>query len=437
LGRNGKSSLGRRTFLGAAGAGAVTTTLAGCLGGVGGDDDDGIFKIGHLAPTGMAMGVGSERSAEIAVDEVGKVRDQEIELISENTETDPGGTSEIVERMIVEDNVDLLVGTFSSEVTQRITGTIADEDVPFIITGSADQSTMANTTGDDYEHNKNIFRTGPINSELQAEAMADYAEFLSDEHGWNTFGHLSEEAAWTKSFQELLPDELRSRGFDVPYDDTVSLSTDNYTSILDDLESEGVDAVLRFFASGGQGKLLKPWITNRYPFAVEGTHVASMNPEFWGQTEGICQYETTAQSGGGGVTDITDKTMDFVETYQDEYGDDGAPTKPMYMGFNTYDAIHFYSEVAEEAGTINYNDDLDDIVEAMHSVEYTGAAAEISLYGEDSDYPNDAKETRTDGKISNYPVTQWQPNEDDEGGHQELVYPAANSSGDHIAPPWM
>jgi len=160
-----------------------------------------------------------------------------------------------------------------------------------------------------------------------------------------------------------------------------------------------------------------------------------MNPEFWGQTEGICQYETTAQSGGGGVTDITDKTMDFVETYQDEYGDDGAPTKPMYMGFNTYDAIHFYSEVAEEAGTINYNDDLDDIVEAMHSVEYTGAAAEISLYGEDSDYPNDAKETRTDGKISNYPVTQWQPNEDDEGGHQELVYPAANSSGDHIAPP--
>jgi len=136
--------------------------------------------------------------------------------------------------MIVEDNVDLLVGTFSSEVTQRITGTIADEDVPFIITGSADQSTMANTTGDDYEHNKNIFRTGPINSELQAEAMADYAEFLSDEHGWNTFGHLSEEAAWTKSFQELLPDELRSRGFDVPYDDTVSLSTDNYTSILDD-----------------------------------------------------------------------------------------------------------------------------------------------------------------------------------------------------------
>jgi len=59
----------------------------------------------------------------------------------------------------------------------------------------------------------------------------------------------------------------------------------------------------------------------------------------------------------------------------------------------------------------------------MHSVEYTGAAAEISLYGEDSDYPNDAKETRTDGKISNYPVTQWQPNEDDEGGHQETRLP--------------
>lgn len=435
--RTGKERVGRRTFLGAAGAGAVTTALAGCLGGVSGDDDDGVFTIGHLAPTGMSMGLGSERSAKIAVDEIGSVRDQEIDLINENTERDVSTTSEIVEQFIAKDNVDLIVGTFSSEVTQGITDTIADSDVPFLITGSADSSTLTETTGQNYEEYKNIFRTGPINSELQAEAMVDYAEYLSDTHGWNSFAHLPEEAAWTEPFRELLPGYLEDRGLDVVYDDTVSLSTDNYTPILDDIEAAGADAVIRFFAAGGRGKLLKPWIQNEYPFAVEGTHVASMSPEFWQQSSGACVYETTSQSGGGGVGELTGKTMDFVEKYEEEYAGEGQepPSKPMYMGFNTYDAIHFYSEVAEEAGTVNYNDNLDDIVEAMHSVEYTGAAAEISLYGEDSKYPNDAKESRTDGKISNFPVTQWQPTEN--GGEHEIVYPPANETADHMMPHWM
>ncbi|MDS0473950.1 ABC transporter substrate-binding protein [Natrinema sp. 1APR25-10V2] len=437
--RIGKGSVGRRTFIGTAGAGAVTTAFAGCLGGVdGGGSDDGTFKIGHLAPTGMAMGRGSKRSAEIAVNELEEndgMQGQEIELIDENTELTVSTTKPIVERMVNKDNVDLIVGTFSSEVTQGIIDTVADANVPFIITGSADSSTLLDTVKQDYERYKNVFRTGPINSELQAEAIADYAEFLNELHGWTDFAHLPEKAAWTKPFRDLLPGYLEDRGLNVVYDESPSVDTSNFTPFLDDIESAGADAVIRFFATGGRGQLLKDWAGN-YPFALEGVHVASMSPQFWSQTNGGCIYETTSQSGGGGVAPLTDKTMDFVNKYEEEYADGKPPSKPMYMGFNTYDALHFYDKATEEAGTTNYADNLQDIVDAMLSVEHTGAAAEISLYGKDSDYPNDVKETRNDEDKVNYPITQWQPDGEGSGQHQ-VVYPEADATNDHTKPSWM
>ncbi len=436
-GRNGKGSLGRRTFLGA--AGAVTTTLAGCLGGVGGGGDDGTLKIGHLAPTGLSMGKGSERSAEIAVEELKEgdgVLDQEIELINENTEQSVSTTTPIVERMINKQNVDVIVGTFSSEVTQAIIDQpIADSTVPFLITGSADSSTLKDTVNEDYDKYKNIFRTGPINSELQAEAIADYAEYLNELHGWTDFAHLPEEAAWTKPFRDLLPGYLEDRGLNLVYEEVPSADTSNFTPFLDGIEDAGADAVIRFFAKGGRGQLLKDWAGN-YPFALEGVHVASMSPQFWDQSNGGCIFETTSQSGGGGVGPITDKTMDFVDKYEEKYGDGEPPSKPMYMGFNTYDAIHFYSKVAEEAGTVNHSDNLDDIVDAMLSVEHTGAATDLSLYGTDSEYPHDVKETRNEEDKVNYPVTQWQP-DGNGGGSQQIVYPKADSTAEHMPPSWM
>lgn len=439
-GEIGNGSVGRRTFLGAAGAGAVTTALAGCLGGVdSGGGDDGTLTIGHLAPTGMAMGVGSERSAKIAVNELKEgegILDQEIDLITENTELSTSTTTPIVEEMINRDNVDLIVGTFNSEITQGIMDTVAESDVPFIITGSADVNTITDYHGEDYEKYKNIFRTGPINSHYQAEAMAGYAEHLSDRHGWTDFALLPEEAAWTTIFRDRLPGLLEDRGLNVVYDEVPSVQTSNFTPFLDDIESEGADAVIRFFAAGGRGQLLGDW-AGEYPFAVEGVHVASMSPEFWDQSEGGCVFETTSQSGGGGVTELTGNTMDFVEMYEAEFtgGGQEPPSKPMYMGFNTYDAIHFYAKAAEEAGTVDYAEDLDDIVDAMLSIEHNGAAANISLAGEDADYPNDVETTETESGEVNYPMTQWQPTDD--GGKQEVVYPVQDRSAKHMKPSWM
>ncbi|MBZ6496036.1 ABC transporter substrate-binding protein [Haloterrigena longa] len=438
--RSGNGVVGRRAFLGAASAGALTTTLAGCMGGVGGGGGDGTFKIGHLGPTELQMGRGAERSAELAVSELndnGGILDRDVELLSRDTGGAPSEGERVTEDLVQSEQVDLLVGTFVSEVTQGIIDFVAEMDVPFVITGSADPATITDNHGEDYETYKNIVRTGPINSDLQAEGMGGYASYLNEQHGFENFSILADDAAWTGSFRDILPDEIESNDdLSVVHQDRMSVETSNFNPFLDAADEADADVVMRFIAHGGAAAFTSTWAQNEYPFALEGISVPGMSPEFWGATEGACLYETTSQSGAGGVAELTDRTKPFVDAYEEEFGGGDPPSKPMYMGFNSYDGILFYAQAAEDAGTADYESDLDGIVESMLDLEFTGAAGEISLYGEDADYPNDVRETRNDDDIiSNFPVTQWQ--EDGDGGVVECVYPEPDATSEHVVPEWI
>lgn len=429
-----KNGVDRRRFLAAAGTGAMVSTVAGCLdlSGDGGDSDDEI-TIGVLAPLGQDQGAGAENSAEMAVDELNDedgIDGMEVELKVVDTLSDPGTTQNETERLIEVENADVLIGTFSSEATQGALETIGDYGIPFIITGSAAPSLITDFVAADYDQYKSVFRSGPINSDLQVEAMGDYAEYLEERHGWDEFAFLADNADWTEPFAENLPGVLEDRGYDVVHEDRLQPGLDDWSSVIGDLQSSDPDAVFRFFAHNVATELLGAWHQQQLDFGIEGIHVASMTPDFFEVMEGAASFETTSQSGAAGSAPITEHTQPFAERYQEQYEE---PALPMYMGFNTYDAIFIYQEAVERAGTANYEDDLDDIVDAMLETEYTGTAGTVEFYGEDDEYPHDIVETRDDdGVISNFPVTQWTPE-----GEIETVYPEVHRTEDHQAPPWM
>ncbi len=96
-----RSRTDRRTFLRIAGSGAIATAIAGCSdtaeptasdtdssGNETDDgepsDDTGVVKIGHLAPLELPIGLGSQRSADVAVAELnenGGVLDSRVRLV--------------------------------------------------------------------------------------------------------------------------------------------------------------------------------------------------------------------------------------------------------------------------------------------------------------------------------------------------------------------
>ncbi|GAB3683529.1 branched-chain amino acid ABC transporter substrate-binding protein [Salinarchaeum chitinilyticum] len=436
-GTTSTSFVGRRRFLQAAGATAGMSALAGCVPG-GGDDggSGGPITIGHLAPLENPLGVGSRRTANMAVDQLsenGGIMDEEVDIVHADTRGDPGTADTEVQRLVTQDNVDVIIGTFVSEVTQAILPYVANENIPFIVTGSAAPSTVTEYIGQDYDQYRNFFRTGPINSDFQAEGMVNYANHLNELHGWDTFALLADNAAWCEPFVNYLPDAFDEEGFDLVHQERLNISIDDFSPVINDVVDSGADAVFRFFAHIDASAFLVERAQRELTFGVEGIHVTGMHPAYAQLTEGAATYETTSQSGAGGTTAITENTIPFVESYRERFANSDPPVgHPMYMGFNTYDAVNVYAEAVERGGTWNYGSDLDSIVDAMLATDHTGVAGNIQLYGEDADYPHDAVETRNDqGVISNFPITQWQPE-----GDLECVYPEQHATADHMPTVW-
>lgn len=428
------STADRRTFLQATGAGAGIA-LAGCV-GLG--DDEGL-TIGHIAPLENPLGVGSERAAEMAVEEIndedGGILDEEIELISKDTRAEPSEGQDAVEELIQDENADMIIGAFQSEVAAALIEITAEFDVPFWITGSADPALITDFPGDDYDEFKNVCRVSPVNTDYQAEAIADYCTYLQDRHGWTDVSFLYDNADWTDPFEEHIPDLLDERGLNIVYEDALSIEIDDLAPVVSDVEGAGTDFVLRFFAHINAGQMLGIWHEGEYEWGIEGVHVPSMMPGYHIGTEGAATYETTAQTGAGGVSPITEKTVPFVEDYADRYEDEDDPptAAPMYMGFGTYDAIYIAREVMEEIGETEPRDHLDDFIDAFVETEYVGVAGEAQFYDSDGAYPNDLVPTRDeDDNILNYPITQWR-----EDGSIECVYPEAYRTDHHIKPHWM
>ena len=426
----------RRKVIQTIGAGATATALAGC-GGLVGDDDDEV-RIGHLAPLDNPLGVGSSRTAEMAIENIGgEINGENVELIDADTRAVPSEAQQVAEELIQGDDVDILIGTFQSEVARSLMELTSDFDVPFLTTGPADTGISTEFPGADYETHKNWFRVGPINTDLQAESMADYCVQLNEQHDWSDVAFLRDNAAWTERFADLVPDYLEERGLNVVLEDAITIENPDLSAVVSDVVASDADFALRFFAHIDGGEMLGIWHEAEHEFGIEGIHVNGMLPAYFQLAEGAPLYETTAETGGGGAAPITDQTVPFVEDYAERYEGEDPPTgAPMYMGFATYDSIHIIREVLEEIDSTTPRDDLDSFVDAMLDIQYTGVAGELEFYGPDGEFPHDLMEMRNDdGEIMNFPITQWR--EGDGTGTKECVFPPEFETAEHVKPHWM
>jgi branched-chain amino acid transport system substrate-binding protein len=422
----------RRRFIKTIGAGAAVTSFAGCTGDNGGDGEN--VKIGFIGPSELPLGAAGERAAQLAVDEINEdsgINDQTVELVTADSGGIPSTAVQEARRMIQRENIDVLMGTYVSEVANSLTDVTAENNVPFFITGAASPGTLQDTVGENYEKYKNIFRVGTVNSDYEARELVNYAEYLADEHGWTDFAFTPEDAAWTDPFQEILPSGLEERGLNVVVEESLSTDLSDWTPILDEIESSGAQVMIKTLASLAGPSLLTNWQESEYPFAQEGNHVVSAFYEFWDDTGGACEYEGVGDPGGAGVIPITEKSIPFTERYNDQY--DSRPTMPTFCGAQAYDSVYVYKNIVEQAGTSDASNEMDTIVDTALETDYTGTTGQIQFHDPDHEYPHDVK-WGTD--LVPYVITQWQS--DSEGNPEKVgVFPEEHATGTHQMPDWM
>jgi branched-chain amino acid transport system substrate-binding protein len=108
----------------------------------------GVIKVGVIASlTGPASNVGTSmwQSAQVAADKINAgggvtLKDgskAQIKLIVGDDESTQAGGQDAATKLITDDNVDILVGGYSSAVTSAYEQTIAEYKVPYIVTGAS------------------------------------------------------------------------------------------------------------------------------------------------------------------------------------------------------------------------------------------------------------------------------------------------------------
>jgi len=351
------------------------------------------IKIGLVAPYKIPVGQDMDRAARMAVDEINSAggiyveslgRSLPIELVVADTEdanTEVAVTA--VTRAVIQDQVDLLIGGFSSGATLADQVVAIENQVPFIITGASSHL---------------VTRRGP---QANYGGLPDgHALRIDDEEGMSymfhyctTTYHYSETVAhfFAEAMKPLLDSEF---GFDASrnlrlavmyrddaYGQGVWDATKHYIEV-DDLPVEIVAEknypidTTTFQAELTAIKATKPdavyvvdFTTNTATIYRQGQSDVGLNsiyiavecceePEFyaalgqWGDYQ-LLESKFASYAGPPFYLEMMDT---YVADYQSRYN-----TIPGMMGADTYDAFYIAKAAIEEAGTLDKSEVRDAI----------------------------------------------------------------------------
>jgi branched-chain amino acid transport system substrate-binding protein len=148
----------------------MLSMLLSACGGGGEEEPIRIGVIAGLSGAGTSYGLGIEQGAEMAVDEIneeGGINGRLVELVIVDDASDPSQTVTAMQRLIDQENVDVIVGGWGSSQVLAHQGTVEAAGVPYVIVGATNPAITS-------EENTWSFRV--IKSDaLQALEIADVA----------------------------------------------------------------------------------------------------------------------------------------------------------------------------------------------------------------------------------------------------------------------
>lgn len=258
----------RRQLLKLLGAGSLVG-LAGCAGGSDNNEDTGgegeasseeggstersydTLRVGAYGPLtgptaniGEAKRTGWEVVAEF-INENGGINGAEIELFFADSESEPGQGRSAVNRLIQEQDIDILGGGYHSDVSLSVVELANENDLPFII----DESVSGAINDAILEQNmETVFKTAPP-SQAYAVAWGNFVKDLQEsEIGYfpfedQTIAMIAEDTSYGISVMEQTAEQVQDAGWEVVSQDEVPLDETDFTSLLARIRSQEPDVV--------------------------------------------------------------------------------------------------------------------------------------------------------------------------------------------------
>ncbi len=356
---NRRGSSRRAVLKGIAAAGLATIASPFVVRKLGAADP---IRIGVLSPVTGAWsvyGAAHSRGFELAVEEInaaGGVLGRPIEMVLADYQTDQRLVVEHANRLIRQEKVDLLAGTFSS----------ADRNAAGPIVKAADKILLYPTwyEGQIMEYypgvcNKNIFMFGPE----PTQQVWPFMEYMVKNHG-KKFYMIGSDYAWPKVTNLFTKEKLAELGGETVAEVYIPFNTPQYESVLRDIREKKPDIIFHSLTG-----------SDTVNFAQQ-FHAAGMNKDF---TYWTVDDEEVVTSGLGPevsaghfvsfdyfMTIGHPNNKAFLQRYQAKYGADALMNT---VGVGMYNAAHMGAMAIAKAGKV----ETAAIREALKELEFAGA----------------------------------------------------------------
>ena len=329
-------AVNRRTVLaGLAGALAVGTASGLCPAFA----EEGEFKIGLLIPlSGPAalFGPSNQGSAELAADEVnaaGGILGRKVKLIPTDAGAAPAEVAKSVVRLLLEEKVDLIIGSHDSAVRQAVEATIKGR-VPYIYTPVYEGGDCT----------LNLYCLG----ETPPQQIKPSIEYLMKEKGAKTFYMIGNDYVWARNSNEAAKGYVTAGGGTIAGEEYVPLGAPNrFEEIVTRIKGAKPDVVLitvigadnvnfnRTFASFGLDKEI-----TRLAFLLEENTLAGIGAESSGDLYSCMAYFANVPS---------DANVKFKAAMKAKFGDKVPQLST--LGADTYAGVHCAKALVDKAGS--------------------------------------------------------------------------------------
>lgn len=304
------------------------------------------IRIGVISPlTGAWTVYGKAHISgfELAVDEInaaGGVLGRPLEIVVGDSKTEPRIVVEQANRLIRQERVDLLAGTFSS----------AERNAAGPVVKAADKILLYPTfyEGQEKEYfpgvcNPNIFMFGPE----PTQQVWPHMEYMVGNFG-KKFFLIGSDYAWPRVTNLVTKRKLEELGGEVVGEVYIPFNTPQYESVLRDIRNSGADIIFHSLTGSDT-------VNFRQQFVAAG-----MNNDFVLWT--VDDEEVVTSGLGPDVSANTYVSFDyfmsikhannaaFLERFKAKYGDDALMNT---VGVGMYNAAHMAALAIEKAGEVS------------------------------------------------------------------------------------
>ncbi|WP_424630967.1 ABC transporter substrate-binding protein [Bradyrhizobium sp. SYSU BS000235] len=333
----------RRSFLKATGAGVVTLASPALMSSA---SAAGPIRVGVISPlTGAWTVYGKAHISgfQLAVDEInaaGGVLGRQIEIVIGDSKTEPRIVVEQANRLIRQERVDFLAGTFSS----------AERNAAGPVVKSADKILLYPTFYEGQEKkyapgvcNSNIFMFGPE----PTQQVWPHLEYMTKKYG-KKFFMIGSDYAWPRVTNEVTKQKLKELGGEVVGEVYIPFNTPQYESVLRDIRSSGANVIFHSltgsdtvnfrqqFAAAGMQKDFVIWTVDDEEVVTSG-----LGPKVSANTYVSFDYFMSIDAPNNKV---------FLDKFKAKFGQNALVNT---VGVGMYNAAHMAALAITKAGEVS------------------------------------------------------------------------------------